>query len=82
MSLLQQDTTKADGQYKKTASNAKLRKLWPDFKFTPIEQGKKITYFNARKLLKWCYCCSLSICITHSYNSKSEGTCAKQEICR
>lgn len=52
VSLLQQDTTKADGQYKKTASNAKLRKLWPDFKFTPIEQGKKITYFNARKLLK------------------------------
>ena len=35
------DATKADGQYKKTASNAKLRKLNPDFKFTPIEQGIK-----------------------------------------
>lgn len=31
------DTTKADGQYKKTASNAKLMKLLPDFTFTPFE---------------------------------------------
>uniref|UniRef100_A0A2A4JI91 GDP-L-fucose synthase n=1 Tax=Heliothis virescens TaxID=7102 RepID=A0A2A4JI91_HELVI len=31
------DTTKADGQYKKTASNAKLRSLYKDFKFTPFE---------------------------------------------
>lgn len=30
------DTTKADGQYKKTASNGKLRKYLPDFKFTPF----------------------------------------------
>lgn len=30
------DTTKADGQYKKTASNAKLRSLYPDFTFTPF----------------------------------------------
>ncbi|XP_014246545.1 GDP-L-fucose synthase [Cimex lectularius] len=30
------DTTKADGQYKKTASNKKVQKLWPDFKFTPF----------------------------------------------
>lgn len=28
------DTSKADGQYKKTASNAKLRSLLPDFQFT------------------------------------------------
>uniref|UniRef100_A0A0B6ZRK2 GDP-L-fucose synthase n=1 Tax=Arion vulgaris TaxID=1028688 RepID=A0A0B6ZRK2_9EUPU len=33
------DTTKSDGQFKKTASNAKLRKYLPDFKFTPIHQG-------------------------------------------
>ncbi|MCL4136300.1 UNVERIFIED_CONTAM: hypothetical protein GTU68_047867 [Idotea baltica] len=33
------DTAKADGQYKKTASNAKLRKYLPDFQFTPIEQS-------------------------------------------
>jgi len=30
-------TDKADGQYKKTASNAKLRRYLPDFKFTPLE---------------------------------------------
>jgi GDP-L-fucose synthase len=50
------DTTKADGQFKKTASNAKLRKYRPDFKFTPIEQAIKETcdwfvanYETARK---------------------------------
>jgi len=31
------DTSKADGQYKKTASNTKLRKYLPDFKFTPFK---------------------------------------------
>ncbi|KAK4699006.1 hypothetical protein P7C70_g7261, partial [Phenoliferia sp. Uapishka_3] len=31
------DTSKADGQFKKTASNAKLMKLLPDFEFTPFE---------------------------------------------
>ncbi|XP_064628791.1 GDP-L-fucose synthase-like isoform X2 [Lineus longissimus] len=35
------DTSKADGQFKKTACNAKLRKYLPDFKFTPIEQAIK-----------------------------------------
>ncbi|CAB3402960.1 unnamed protein product [Caenorhabditis bovis] len=35
------DTSKADGQYKKTASNGKLRKLFPDFKFTPFEEAIK-----------------------------------------
>ncbi|TPX39666.1 GDP-L-fucose synthase [Synchytrium endobioticum] len=33
------DTSKADGQYKKTASNAKLRKYLPDYKFVPFEQA-------------------------------------------
>ena len=33
------DTTKSDGQFKKTASNAKLRQYLPDFKFTPFKQG-------------------------------------------
>lgn len=32
------DTTKSDGQYKKTASNKKLRELYPDFQFTPIQE--------------------------------------------
>ncbi|XP_030752963.1 GDP-L-fucose synthase [Sitophilus oryzae] len=35
------DTSKADGQYKKTASNRKLRKYLPDFQFTPFPQAIK-----------------------------------------
>eukprot|EP01089_Gocevia_fonbrunei_P015629 TRINITY_DN4618_c0_g1_i1.p1 TRINITY_DN4618_c0_g1~~TRINITY_DN4618_c0_g1_i1.p1 ORF type:complete len:319 (-),score=67.67 TRINITY_DN4618_c0_g1_i1:150-1106(-) len=35
------DTTKSDGQFKKTASNAKLRKYLPDWKFTPFEEAMK-----------------------------------------
>jgi GDP-L-fucose synthase len=38
---LQFDTSKADGQYKKTASNKKLMGLYPEFKFTPIQEGLK-----------------------------------------
>jgi len=33
------DPTKADGQFKKTASNEKLMKYLPDFQFTPFEQA-------------------------------------------
>lgn len=42
------DTTKSDGQHKKTACNDKLRKLLPEFKFTPLEVGLKETcdWFN------------------------------------
>lgn len=42
------DTNAADGQYKKTASNAKLRKLLPDFKFTPFPVAIKesVTWFQ------------------------------------
>jgi len=42
------DTTKADGQFKKTASNAKLKSLNPSFKFTPMEEGitKTIEWFQ------------------------------------
>nr|XP_036879107.1 GDP-L-fucose synthase isoform X2 [Manis javanica] len=32
------DTTKSDGQFKKTASNGKLRAYLPDFEFTPFKQ--------------------------------------------
>jgi GDP-L-fucose synthase len=39
--IIKFDTTKADGQYKKTASNKKLLSLYPDFKFTPIREGKE-----------------------------------------
>eukprot|EP00536_Pseudo-nitzschia_multiseries_P008416 jgi/Psemu1/241200/estExt_Genewise1.C_2130036 len=33
------DTSKADGQYKKTACNKKLRKYRPDYKFTSMPDG-------------------------------------------
>lgn len=38
---LEFDATKADGQYKKTASNGKLRKYLPDFEFTPFSVAIK-----------------------------------------
>eukprot|EP00929_Paragymnodinium_shiwhaense_P029097 TRINITY_DN1675_c0_g1_i1.p1 TRINITY_DN1675_c0_g1~~TRINITY_DN1675_c0_g1_i1.p1 ORF type:complete len:341 (-),score=50.40 TRINITY_DN1675_c0_g1_i1:129-1082(-) len=43
------DTSKADGQHKKTASNAKLRGFLPDYKFTSIKEGvqKSVDWFVA-----------------------------------
>lgn len=50
------DTTRSDGQHKKTASNKKLLQLYPEFKFTPIDQAIRETcqwfeanYETARK---------------------------------
>ncbi|XP_072294447.1 GDP-L-fucose synthase-like [Eucyclogobius newberryi] len=50
------DTSKADGQFKKTASNAKLCEYLPNFKFTPFKLALKETcdwfiqnYETARK---------------------------------
>ncbi|KAJ3167388.1 GDP-L-fucose synthase [Geranomyces variabilis] len=43
------DRSKADGQLKKTASNAKLMKLLPDFEFTPFSQGTVIFSTNLGK---------------------------------
>jgi len=37
------DPSFADGQFKKTASNAKLRGLHPEFKFTPMDEGLRQT---------------------------------------
>ena len=41
------DKDKADGQFKKTADNSKLRKLKPDYKFTTMEDGiqKAVDWF-------------------------------------
>ena len=36
-------TDKADGQFKKTASNAKLRRYLPEFQFTPLDVALKET---------------------------------------
>nr|CCA19595.1 GDPLfucose synthetase putative [Albugo laibachii Nc14] len=48
------DTSKSDGQYKKTASNAKLRLLLPDFEFTSLDKGltKTIDWYEHSKLSK------------------------------
>ncbi|KAM4629479.1 GDP-L-fucose synthase-like [Polymixia lowei] len=50
------DTSKSDGQFKKTASNAKLRRYLPNLTFTPFHQALKDTcdwfvanYDSARK---------------------------------
>jgi GDP-L-fucose synthase len=50
------DTSKADGQFKKTASNEKLRTYLPDFEFTSMEEGLRTScrwfmenYETARK---------------------------------
>jgi len=42
------DTSKSDGQYKKTASNFKLRKYLPEFEFTPFKEAMRETcdWFN------------------------------------
>eukprot|EP00026_Physarum_polycephalum_P012567 Phypoly_transcript_12889.p1 GENE.Phypoly_transcript_12889~~Phypoly_transcript_12889.p1 ORF type:complete len:201 (+),score=36.12 Phypoly_transcript_12889:488-1090(+) len=37
------DTTKSDGQFKKTASNKKLLSLNPNVKFTPIREAIKVS---------------------------------------
>jgi len=41
------DTTKADGQFKKTACNKKLRGFRPDYKFTSMDEGvqKAVDWF-------------------------------------
>jgi len=40
---LQFDTSKSDGQYKKTADNSKLMSYLPDFQFTPFKQAVQET---------------------------------------
>jgi GDP-L-fucose synthase len=37
--MIQFDTTRADGQFRKPASNEKLMKAIGEFQFTPFEQG-------------------------------------------
>jgi GDP-L-fucose synthase len=37
------DTSKSDGQYKKTADNSKLMRLHPEFRFTPLADALKRT---------------------------------------
>lgn len=53
---VQWDKSKADGQFKKTADNAKFRRYLPNFQFTPIREGIRLAakwfvenYETARK---------------------------------
>lgn len=49
------DTTKADGQHKKTASNKKLRSYRPDFQFTNFKDAIKETvnwYLQNQQLIR------------------------------
>ena len=48
------DTSKSDGQFKKTADNSKLMSLYPDFKFTPIEEVT-VSSFTAHRRSKSYY---------------------------
>nr|CAD7459008.1 unnamed protein product [Timema tahoe] len=45
------DTTQSDGQFKKTASNAKLRSYIPDFVFTPFKEAinETVRWYLANK---------------------------------
>jgi GDP-L-fucose synthase len=43
---IQFDESYSDGQYKKTASNFRITQMYPDFEFTPIEEG-------IEKTVKW-----------------------------
>lgn len=49
--LLVYDTSKPDGQYKKTASNNKLRSLNPHFEFTPFNEAinDTVKWFKSNK---------------------------------
>lgn len=44
--IVEYDTDQSDGQYKKTSSNSKFRKLYPQFKFTTLESG-------IREVINW-----------------------------
>lgn len=54
---LRLDETMADGQFKKTASNGKLRKYLPNLKFTPLEVAiaESVSWFvnNYEQARKW-----------------------------
>lgn len=48
---IEYDSTKADGQHRKTANNSKLMTLLPNFEFTPLEVGiaKTVRWFKENK---------------------------------
>eukprot|EP00061_Rhincodon_typus_P012007 g37433.t1 len=68
------DTSKSDGQYKKTASNCKLRKYLPDFKFTPFSQDSGQVLASQEQAVVSCHFKQLSSL------SLVEGTCRVKRI--
>ncbi len=62
------DTTKSDGQYKKTASNKKLRELYPDFQFTPIDQVRTLLTATVYSLVYVCR--AVWECVWHSFQNR------------
>jgi GDP-L-fucose synthase len=46
------DTTKADGQFKKTACNKKLRSYQPDYEFTSMENGIQRVLIGSWQIMK------------------------------
>ena len=51
------DTTKSDGQFKKTANNSKLRSLYPEYRFKPIAEGdSKRVCVCVRACVRVCVC--------------------------
>lgn len=46
------DTSKPDGQYRKDVCSQKIMSKIPDFKFTPLEEGIKLTYNYLERKIK------------------------------
>lgn len=48
---IEYDSSKADGQHRKTANNSKLMSFLPDFEFTPIDVGvaKTVQWFKEHR---------------------------------
>ncbi|KAG8515388.1 GDP-L-fucose synthase, partial [Galemys pyrenaicus] len=55
------DTTKSDGQFKKTASNSKLRAYLPDFRFTPFKQGEALLPAGPCPRLPWAWASAAAV---------------------
>ena len=47
--MIELDPSQADGQYRKTMGNDKMRQLLKNFKFTPLKEGLKETIEDYRK---------------------------------
>ena len=47
------DTSRPDGQFKKTASNAKLKRYMPHIQFTPFAEGNREDTVNQTCMLQF-----------------------------